>query len=283
MILAWGFFLNIGSVIGRYYKKPPHDLFAPRWFEWHATFQTVGFFLALASGLLIIVHLSWGGLPGNHLGGLHQIMGVALLLCAIAQPIIGVEAHRDFLRLRGPGRFHAPHRWLGRFLMIASVPTLGFGFKELGKHIVQIDTVVWLAFAVLVILGTVIVSYGEWSLSGVAKPRPRPELELNEVSQSVDGGVVDEEHYGTDEVDEIEEERLSSGSVNGSPQFPQGLEQEDGRTVVDFVFAREEVLRRERKRSQTILLCYSVLTLGTVLFIVGYLTNSYRNMPMDDD
>ncbi len=25
MILAWGFFLNIGSVIGRYYKKPPHD------------------------------------------------------------------------------------------------------------------------------------------------------------------------------------------------------------------------------------------------------------------
>jgi hypothetical protein len=25
MIVAWGFFLNIGSVIGRYYKKPPHD------------------------------------------------------------------------------------------------------------------------------------------------------------------------------------------------------------------------------------------------------------------
>jgi hypothetical protein len=104
------------------------------------------------------------------------------------------------------------------------------------------------------------------------------------VECEADGGVVDEEHYGTDEVDEIEEERLSnSGSVNGSPQFPQGLEQEDGRTVVDFVFAREEVLRRERKRSQTILLCYSVLTLGTVLFIVGYLTYAYRNMPMEDD
>jgi hypothetical protein len=86
--------------------------------------------------------------------------------------------------MQGPGRFHAPHRWLGRFLMIASVPTMGFGFKELGRHIVKIDTAVWLAFAVLVMLGTVIISYGEWSLSGVAKPRPKPEFELSEVSTS---------------------------------------------------------------------------------------------------
>jgi hypothetical protein len=25
------------------------------------------------------------------------------------------------------------------------VPTMGFGFKELGKHIMQIDTIVWFA------------------------------------------------------------------------------------------------------------------------------------------
>ncbi len=40
-------------------------VFAPRWFEWHATFQTVGFFIALGSGLLIIVHLSWNKFPGT--------------------------------------------------------------------------------------------------------------------------------------------------------------------------------------------------------------------------
>lgn len=276
MILAWGFFLNVGSVIGRYYKKPPHDLFAPRWFEWHATFQTVGFFIALGSGLLIIVHLSWNRFPGEHLGGLHQVMGVLLLLCAIAQPIIGVEAHRDFLRLRGPGRFHPPHRWLGRFLMLAAVPTMGFGFKELGKHIMQIDTIVWWAFAILVVLGTVIISYGEWSLSGQVKPRPaKSEFELRDVTGK--SGVVDEDHYGTDEVDAVDDVRMSAAaSVNN------GVE-EDKRTVVDFVFEREEVLRKERKRSQTVLIGCSVLSLGIVLFICGYMINSYRNMDMDQD
>jgi ABC-type molybdate transport system substrate-binding protein len=89
--------------------------------------------------------------------------------------------------------------------------------------------------------------------------------------------VVDEDHYGTDEVDAVEEVRMSSGaSINGAQ------ETEDGRAVVDFVFAREEVLRRERKRSQTVLIVYAVLSLGIVLFICGYMLNSYRNMSMDE-
>jgi hypothetical protein len=154
------------------------------------------------------------------------------------------------------------------------------------------------AFALLAVLGTVIISYGEWSLSGQVKPRPaKAEFELGDVTGKSGSfhtppfqiaaahstlrasctGVVDEDHYGTDEVDAVEEVRMSSGaSINGAQ------ETEDGRAVVDFVFAREEVLRRERKRSQTVLIVYAVLSLGIVLFICGYMINSYRNMSMDE-
>jgi hypothetical protein len=39
------------------------------------------------------------------------------------------------------------------------------------------------AFAILVVLGTVIISYGEWSLSGQVKPRPaKSEFELRDVT-----------------------------------------------------------------------------------------------------
>lgn len=89
--------------------------------------------------------------------------------------------------------------------------------------------------------------------------------------------MVDEDHYGTDEVDAVDDVRMSAAaSVNN------GVE-EDKRTVVDFVFEREEVLRKERKRSQTVLIGCSVLSLGIVLFICGYMINSYRNMDMDQD
>jgi len=266
MFVAWGFLLNIGSVIGRYFKKPPHDLFAPRWFRWHAGFQTAGFILALASGLLIVVHLSWNDFPGEHLEGIHQIMGALLLLSAIAQPIIGFQAHRDFLHLRGPGRFHAPHRYLGRVLMIVAVPTMGFGLMELGEIIMPIDAYVWLAFVALVLSVILIICYGEWSLYSTTKSRPPTEVEYE--LADVSGMVLDEDEHGTDEVDQDEED------IGRADNFKHQLQQEEQSHNAQLLIVDPKIYRR----SSIVFLVYLVITGSLVTFLCSYLLNSYLRM-----
>jgi predicted nucleic acid-binding Zn ribbon protein len=266
MLAAFGFCFNVGSVLGRYFKKPPRDVFPGKWFPVHVTLQSTGLALALLAAILIVAHISYDkGLRG-HLGGIHQILGVFVLLGAFIQPFFGTLAHRHFLRFKLPSKWHPPHRWIGRATMLLSIVTIALGMAEISEHVVPIDAVMWFSFASMLVVITMVISYGEWS-TPADKP-PERSLEMEALSIEGDAAMMS---------DSVRSRvRDTSGEDDDGESLYARDETEKPQPIISML-AKEIAESNTRRTSRLVLFVYSLVMLILVGFMISYISMAYAN------
>lgn len=268
MLAAFGFFFNVGSVLGRYFKKPPRDVFPGKWFPVHVTLQSTGLTLALTAAILIVLHLSYDKGITGHLNGIHQILGALVLIAVFIQPVLGTFAHRHFLRFRQPSSWHAPHRWVGRITMLVAILTMALGLHEISEHVVPIDAVMWFTFASILVVVTLMISYGEWSTPS-EKTEQTQSVEMTALVVDDDEAMLSvqvrnrgrETDSSSDRSDEVEGEELKQGNALA-------------------VLTREIEEANTRRTNQVVLFIYTAVLFLLVLFMIIYISLAYREQQM---
>ncbi|KAL6073479.1 DOMON domain-containing protein frrs1L [Balamuthia mandrillaris] len=273
MLLAWGFFLNVGSIIGRYFKLPPTQVFA-NWFPKHAWLQATGLLLSLLSAVMIVAHIAYDQGWHGHAKGVHHWAGILLLVLAVAQPLLGLLAHRGYLRHKRSTKYHRPHRWLGRLMMLLAVVTIALGLRQLNMHVLPVDAVAWASYSILLLLAFALITFYEWNtlrrhpyfkenpLEALQRPL---ELEMNAIFTLDD----------SEEEDDDDEDNNLHKRMKGETERKKG-EEERRRRHIEL---QDSVFVNERKRAsfhRIMLFMYTGLTLFVVCFLVLYIVFSYH-------
>jgi MFS family permease len=265
MLTAFGFFFNVGSVLGRYFKKPPRDVFPGKWFPVHVTLQSTGLALALLAAILIVAHISYDKGIRGHLGGIHQILGVFVLLGAFIQPIFGTFAHRHFLRWKLPSRWHPPHRWIGRATMLLAILTIALGMSEISEHVVPMDAVMWFSYASMLVVVTMVISYGEWSTPS-EKPADKQAVELESLTIQGDSAMIS---------DSVRVRARDTGD-DGDALYEQD-ETERPKAPIISLLTKEIEESNTRRTSRVVLFIYTMVMFILVAFMVSYVCMACSN------
>jgi len=165
MAIAVCFFFFPGMLLSRYYKQ-----IYTKWFYIHAAFQTIGILMVFSGFISIFV-----GKENTFDVGFHQVFGLIAFLVFMAEYAFGLIAHFKF----DPSRVEPPifpdkvHWWVGRFVVVWALITVGLGLSVWGATFATwILYIIWAAVAIsfFIVLQFKVGQSHEGSSAGGASP-----------------------------------------------------------------------------------------------------------------
>lgn len=138
MVIGWVFCINLGNAVARYLRNAPFPF--DGWFKTHIVLQVCGFIMTLTSFIIIMVHVGLG--DDSHFAGLHQFVGLLVMLGVFLQIPLGVVAHFRWT----PGHTSALdkwHWWIGRGLYWLGLVNVLTGFSTLAQEGAAPNAFLW--------------------------------------------------------------------------------------------------------------------------------------------
>jgi Eukaryotic cytochrome b561 len=139
MVVAWAFCVNIGSAAGRYLRKAP--VAYPNWFPLHYILMSVGAALSLSSFILIICHMGYGG--DEHFDGVHQVLGLIVMIALLVQVLLGLAAHYTWHEGKATCWIDQWHWWIGRGTYLLALCNIITGFMLLSEEGAEPNGLLW--------------------------------------------------------------------------------------------------------------------------------------------
>ena len=171
--------------------------------------QVAGSLLSLLGFGIIVTHFVAYG--SEHFRGLHQFLGLILMILTIIQPIIGYLAHRVFVATGGTSHYHTAHRWIGRTLLPFAFIVICFGLSLYMSDFFEESDYIRIDFAWLCLIGIIVSSV---IVVGVYENYPRPANQTVPAKESELENMVEEEERG----EPIGREVTSTSSIFGPIQ-----------------------------------------------------------------